>query len=169
MEYIKAAFNHRTSYCFAIILFAVNSAVGQTSSQEQMEKLNFMIGEWIGVSTTYQNDTITKQVSAVEKISYKLNKNLITIDLQSEILQLHTVIYYDEKDEKYYYNSYYETGTGKYAAEYKDGKFIVWPSKSKRFIFHLTSEGNFQEYGEKLENGEWIKYFEDNFKKSPEN
>ena len=79
MEYLKAGFNHRTYYCFAIILFAVNSALGQTSSQEQMEKLNFMIGEWIGVSTTYQNDTIAKQVSAAEKISYKLNKNLFTI------------------------------------------------------------------------------------------
>ena len=48
-----------------------------------MEKLNFMIGEWVGISTTYQNDTIAKQVPAFEKISYRLDKNLITIDLQS--------------------------------------------------------------------------------------
>lgn len=169
MEYIKSTSNLRACHCLVIILFAVNSAVGQTSRQEKMEKLNFMIGEWVGISTTYQNDTIAKQVPAFEKISYRLDKNLITIDLQSEILQLHTVIYYDDKDEKYYYNSYYKDGTGKYDAEYKDGKLIVWPNKNKKFIFHLTPNGNFQEYGEKFENGEWIKYFEDNFKKSPEN
>ena len=166
MEYIKPTFNLRTYYCLVIILFAVDSAVGQSTGQEKMEQLNFMIGDWVGISTTYQNDTIVQQVPAHEKISYKLDKNLITIDLQSETLKLHTVIYYDDKDAKYYYNSYYKEGTGKYAAEFKDGKLIVWPNKYKRFVFHLTPKGDFQEYGEKFENGKWMKYFEDNFKKS---
>lgn len=169
MDHIKSAFYLRTCFCLVMMFFAIGSVVGQTSRQEKMEQLNFMIGEWVGISTAYQNDTIVKQVPAMEKISYRLDKNLITIDLQSETLKLHTVIYYDDKDEKYYYNSYYKEGTGKYPAEYKDGKFIVSPNKSKRFIFHLTPKGNFQEYGEKFENGEWIKYFEDNFKKSIEN
>jgi len=151
------------------MLFIVNSLLGQSSGQENMEKLDFMIGEWVGISTTYQNDTIEKQAPAFQKISYKLNKSIITIDLQSEILQLHTVIYYDSIDGTYYYNPYYKGGKGEYAAEYKDGKLIVWPNKNKRFIFHLTPEGNFQEYGEKLENGEWVKYFEDNFQKFSEN
>ena len=169
MHQTNSAYDLRPYLCLVIMFFTNDSVVGQTSRQEKMEQLNFMIGEWVGISTTYQNDTIVKQVPAMEKISYRLDKNIITIDLQSETLKLHTVIYYDDKDEKYYYNSYYKEGTGKYPAEYKDGKFIVSPNKSKRFIFHLTPKGNFQEYGEKFENGEWIKYFEDNFKKSIEN
>ena len=106
-----------------------------------------------------------KQVPAFEKISYKLDQNIITIDLQSESLQLHTIIYYNEKAEKYYYHPYYKTGTARYEAMFKDNKFIVTPNDTKRFIFHLTKEGKFQEYGEKLENCKWIKYFEDNFMK----
>jgi hypothetical protein len=35
---------------------------------------------------------------------------------------------------------------------------------TKRFIFGLNVEGEFVEYGENLENGKWVKYFEDTFK-----
>ncbi len=166
MKYTIPIRTNSIFYCLIMMFFTFNLITGQKSSQqENMEKLNFMIGEWVGISTTYKNDTIAKQVPAFEKINYILDKNVITIDLRSELLQLHTVIYYNDKDKKYYYNPYYKSGAGKYEAEYKDGKLIVWPSKNRKFIFHLTSEGNFQEYGERLENGKWIKDFEDNFKK----
>lgn len=165
MNYIKL-FDILRAYCWVfIILFTTHQLPAQTSSQEQMENLSFMIGEWVGISRAYDHDSITKQVPAFEKISYKLDKSLITINLQSETLQLHTVIYYDDQNKKFYYNPYYKNGTAKYEAVYKDGKFIVMPNDKKRFVFQLTPEGDFQEYGERFENGKWIKYFEDNFKK----
>lgn len=158
----------QTFICTLVILLAHLSLFGQTKQLEMMDKLSFMIGEWTGTSKSYQNDTVFKQIPAFEKISYNLDKHIITIDLKSETLQLHTVIYYDEKDEKYYYNVFYQGGVGKYTGEYTDGKFVVSPTENKRFIFQLTPEGYFQEYGENLKNGKWVKYFEDTFKISSE-
>lgn len=131
-----------------------------------MQKLDFLIGEWIGISKSYKEGKVTNQVSAFEKIQYGLDKNIITIDLNSESLQLHTVIYYDEKDKTYYYNPFYKTGAAKYKAHFIDGKLVVTPSKTKRFIFTQDNNGNFIEYGEQLIDGKWQKYFEDIFKNS---
>ncbi|MEL6720700.1 MAG: hypothetical protein AAFP82_18490 [Bacteroidota bacterium] len=129
-----------------------------------MKQLNFMVGDWVGISTTYENGEIATQVPAFQKIQYAVDGNIITIDLHSETLQLHTVIYYDEEQETYYYNPYYKKGTARYTAEYAEGKLVVTKNETTRFIFNKTSENGFQEYGERLENGEWVKYFEDNFK-----
>lgn len=136
----------------------------QTLRQEKMSNLKFLVGEWIGTSMSYKDGKVTNKVSAFEKIEYGLDGNILTIDLNSETLQLHTVIYYDEKDAVYYYNPFYKTGAAKYKAEFKDNKLIVNPSETKRFVFTLNEEGNFTEYGETLIEGKWVKYFEDIFK-----
>lgn len=51
----------------------------------------------------------------------------------------------------------------RYPAEYKDGQLIVWRNEESRFFFGSTDEGGFQEYGEKLIDGEWVRTFEDTF------
>lgn len=149
------------------LLLTLNPAFGQLTPREAMQRLEFMVGDWVGISTTFEEDTIATQVPAFEKISYRLDKHIITIDLHAETLQLHTVIYYDENDSTYYYNPYYKGGVGRYRATFREGKLIVSPNAQKRFIFQPTPEGGFKEYGEKRENGRWVKYFEDIFKKSP--
>jgi len=155
--------------CCILLFFLASTANCQNTRQDHMAKLAFMIGDWEGVSTSFKNDSIAKQVSAMEQIQYQVDKHLITIDLQSESLQLHTVIYYDDKDATYYYNSFYKKGAGKYPAEFKDGMLVVWPSKTKRFVFRQTGKNGFQEYGETLVNGKWTRYFEDNFTKKQKN
>ena len=138
--------------------------MGQSQKQEKMEQLNFMIGEWVGTSKVFENGVVTKQGSAYENISYDLDKNILVIELNTEFLQLHTVIYYDEKDEKYYYHRFSKSGAARYPAEYKDGQLIVWRDDKTRFFFKRTPEGGFKDYGEQLINKEWIKIFEDTFK-----
>ncbi len=167
MKQNKLTFNILNSLLLFFVLTGANMSFAQSEAQEMMGKLNFMVGEWFGTSTSFKNDSILKQVPAQQSINYKLDSNLITIDLKSEALQLHTVIYFDEKEQKYYYNPFYINGAGKYDAEFKEGRLIVWPNKNTRFIFQLTSKGDFQEYGENLVDGKWIKYFEDNFKGAP--
>lgn len=147
-----------------IILFSP-LALGQTVQQEKMKNLRFMIGDWQGTSKFYENGKITKEISAFENISYRIDNHIITIDLKSESLQLHTVIYYDEKENVYYYNPFYKKGAAKYKAKLIGNKFIVNPTNTKRFVFTLDDKGNFTEYGEELVNGQWIKYFEDIFSK----
>lgn len=152
-------------YHLFFFIFIVQSFSAQTNQQKKMEKLSFMIGNWKGVSTTFKNDTIATKVPAFQIIKYSLDKSIITIDLNSETLQLHTVIYFDTEKNSYTYNSYYKGGAGKYTGEFKDGKFIVSPNTKKRFVFNKAPNGGFQEYGETLKNGKWTRYFEDNFTK----
>jgi len=159
----KTFYQYHKHYYFIICLFLFNSALGQTLKQEKMEQLSFMIGEWVGTSKLYTNEIVSQEVPAYQKITYSLDKSIIIIQLKSETLQLHTVIYYDDKEKTYYYNPFSKKGARKLPAEYKNGQFIVSSPNNKRFIFSKTSEGGFQEYGEQLINGKWIKYFEDNF------
>lgn len=146
---------------------SVQIAFGQSEKQEKMEQLSFMVGEWIGTSTIYENGTVSKAVPAFQRISYGLNKSIIVIELHTELLQLHTIIRYAEHDGTYYYYPFSERGTNRYPAEYKDGQLTVWSSETNRFIFGNPSEGSFREYGERLVEGKWVKYFEDNFKLAP--
>ncbi|MDC6388060.1 hypothetical protein PP182_05180 [Maribacter sp. PR1] len=129
-----------------------------------MEQLSFLVGEWVGTSKIYENGIVTKKGSAYEKISYDLNRSILVIELNTEFLQLHTIILYDEADEKYYYYRFSKEGSARYPAEFKEEKLIVWKDEKTRFVFGSSPEGGFKEYGEQLINGDWVKIFEDTFK-----
>ncbi len=150
-------------YPVAFLLLA-SSAFSQSEKQEKMELLNFMVGEWIGTSKVYEDGTVSKQGSAYQKISYDLDKNILVIELNTEFLQLRTIIYYDEEAGQYYYYPFSKRGVRKYPAEYRDGQLIVRSSEENRYIFRSTSEGGFQEYGESLVDGKWTRTFEDTFR-----
>lgn len=128
-----------------------------------MEQLSFLVGEWIGTTKIYENGVVIKQGAAYEEIVYNLDKSVLVIDLNTEFLQLHTVILYDDKDQKYYYHRFSKSGAARYPAEFKDGQLIVWRDAATRFFFGSTKDGGFKEYGEQLVNGEWTKTFEDTF------
>ena len=149
---------------FIMLFLLCNSIFAQDVKQEKMEQLSFLIGEWVGISKSYENGVVTRQGPAYEKISYDLNKSIIVIELNTEFLQLHTIILYDEEDQKYYYHRFSKTGAARYPAEYKDGQLIVWRDDKTRFFFGRTPDGGFREYGEQLINGAWVKNFEDTFK-----
>jgi hypothetical protein len=148
---------------FIVLIFLCSSVFAQNLKQEKMEQLSFLVGEWVGTSKIYENGELTKQCAAYENISYDLDKSILVIELNTEFLQLHTIINYDEKDQKYYYHRFSKEGAAVYPAEYKDGQLIVWRDEKTRFFFGSTPNGGFQEYGEKWINGEWIKFFEDTF------
>jgi hypothetical protein len=155
----KRTFGLLTAF-FTLCFFKV---AAQSEQQEKMALLSFMVGDWVGTSRSFkEGETIA--VPAYETIQYKIDQHIITIDLLSETLLIHTVIYYDPDEATYYYCPYYKNGAAKYRGEFKDGKFLVWFNESRRLTFHLTPQGEFQEYGENLIDGQWQKYFEDTFK-----
>lgn len=137
-------------------------AYAQSEKEAKMKQLAFMVGDWVGTSTTYEGGEIKEQVPAYQEISYDLDSNIIVIELHSELLQLHTIIYYDEMEGRFSYNPYSKSGVRQLPAELIDGRLIVKASETKRFIFSLSETG-FREYGEQLIEGKWEKYFEDNF------
>ena len=154
MKYLKPLF---------CLLLLSNVLVAQSPKQEKMEQLHFLVGEWVGTSKIYENGVLTKEGAAYEHISYDLEKNILVIELNTEFLQLRTIVLYDEKDQKYYYHRFSKDGAAIYPAEFKDGQLIVWKDENTRFFFGSTPEGGFREYGERLVDGKWVKTFEDNF------
>lgn len=148
---------------FFCLLLLSNVLVAQSPKQEKMEQLHFLVGEWVGTSKIYENGVLTKEGAAYEHISYDLEKNILVIELNTEFLQLRTIVLYDEKDQKYYYHRFSKDGAAIYPAEFKDGQLIVWKDENTRFFFGSTPEGGFREYGERLVDGKWVKTFEDNF------
>lgn len=147
---------------FSFILF-INYNFSQSDRLSKMEALSFLTGNWEGTSSIIKQDSIVETVEAKQIIHFGLDGHILIIDLASQNLDLHTIIYYNDKEDKYSYNPFYKSGAGNYSAELsKDGKFIVMPNDQKRFVFHV-SKGKLQEYGEILENGVWTRYFEDNF------
>lgn len=135
----------------------------QPMDKSPMERLDFMIGNWLGTSALIDNDTITTQVPAHQKISFDLENSIVIIEHKSESLQLHTIVHYDKSDSTYYYTPYSSQGVRQLKAEFINGDFIVNASRTKRFIFRRIDKNSFTEYGEKFENGEWSRYFEDRY------
>ncbi|MEQ8705492.1 MAG: hypothetical protein RIC19_16315 [Phaeodactylibacter sp.] len=159
MKYRKAS----KIFCGAVICLLCHPVFAQNLKQEKMEQLSFLVGEWVGTSKIYENGVVTRQCAAYEKISYDLNKSILVVELNTEFLQLRTIITYHEEDQKYYYHRFSRDGAAVYPAEFKEGQLIVWRDEKTRFFFGGTPEGGFVEYGEKLINGAWIKTFEDTF------
>ena len=146
-----------------LFVFLNNLVFSQTLIQQKMEQLDFLVGEWVGTTKVYKNGVINREGSAYEKISYDLDKSILVIELNTEFLQLHTIVTYNEKDQKYYYHRFSKNGAAIYPAEYEDGQLIVWRDDHTRFFFTETPGGGFREYGEQLVNGEWTLFFEDTF------
>lgn len=135
----------------------------QLVGQKPMHKLHFMVGEWVGTSSLFENGERSKQVPAFERISYDLDSSIIVIELNSSLLKLHTIIRYDEKEESYEYYAFSENRAGKLPASIIDGRLVVQANDTKRYIFERHGQEGFREYGEQLVDGEWRMYFEDVF------
>ncbi|MTB53530.1 hypothetical protein [Lewinella sp. W8] len=135
----------------------------QSVQQEKMEQLSFLVGEWVGTSKIFDNGVVSRAGAAYEKIAYDLDKNILVIELNTEFLQLHTIVTYDEKDQRFNYHRFSKDGAAIYPAEFRDGQLVVWRDDKTRFFFGSTPGGGFREYGERLVDGEWVKTFEDTF------
>lgn len=155
----------RLIFCLFFVIISFQLTNAQTQKQQQMAQLEFMVGNWVGVSKGFEDGKVVREEPAFEKIAYKVNQHIITIDLHSDSLQLHTVLYYDDKEDIFYYNPFYKNGAGKYKASIENGVLVVKPTSTKRFVFKPTEDGGFQEYGEEFIDGKWVKYFEDTFKR----
>lgn len=129
-----------------------------------MEQLSFMVGEWIGTSKTYEDGKLTQEIEAFEHIYYDLDSSILVLQLNSPSLLLHTIIFYDENDSTFYYYPFSERGVTPATASFQDGRLIVQSTEAKRFIFGPTPNAGFREYGEKLIDGKWTRYFQDDFK-----
>ena len=94
-------------------------------------------------------------------MQYILDGDLITIDLDSPSLKLHTIIGYKKDEGSYFYQPFTKNRSSQFKGELIDNQFVVYFNPERRLIFERTAEGAFHEYGEQLKDGKWEKYFED--------
>ena len=146
---------------FLLCLLLTSTVYSQQTEKEAMAKLSFLIGDWQGEGKQYQDDGSIKKYQVRERVDYELSGGILVIRVNADILQLHTVVYYDVNEAQYYYSRYTKEGGKKYPGKFEDGKFKVWFSDSRRLTFEQTERGYFHEYGEKLVDGAWVMYFED--------
>lgn len=145
------------------------SAAAMTDTQNAISKLGFLVGNWAGPGTSYLADGTQTQYHDTEFVRFDLDKNLLLINARGEApdgtttYSLHTVIHYDAQSQKYVYTPY----SGKSQPRSFDCalnemvQFIcLIPDQSYRLTFQRLADGRWNEFGERLKDGEWVKNFE---------
>lgn len=142
------------------LVFAFN-LVNAQEEKEAIAKLSFLVGEWEGISTIYSEDSV-KKGKVTKKVKYLLNGNLLSVEVKSPYIHLHTVIGYNVKDSTYYYHPFNKAGKGNaYKGEFENGKFVVTFNDNYKIFFEKTEEGKFHEYGVRVIGGKEEITFED--------
>lgn len=145
------------------LLFMCHTTFAQTIYQQKMEALGILVGEWIGTAKVYEDGVLIHEEPAFEKISYDLDSSILVIELNRANLLLHTIVCYDAEDEIYYYHRFSKNGAKKYPAVFIDGQLVVERDEMTKFYFGRTPNGGFQEYGERLIDGEWVRFFDETY------
>jgi len=157
------------------IAFFMSSTVlfAQSEEQKAMKKLSFLIGDWKGSGTSYPTKE-NKPYDVISNVSYDLDGELLVLRHRSTrgdktVLALHTLIYFNKEDGFYYYNAYRRSGARPFKCKLNDGIFICEINGNYRLTFRKTKEGNFNEFGQRLIDGKWVKNFEDILQSSSKN
>ncbi len=157
------------------IIFFVNSTLvsAQSAEQKAMKKLSFLIGDWKGSGTSFPKEE-NKPYDVISTVEYDLDGELLVLRHRSTrgdktVLALHTLIYFNKEDGHYYYNAYRRNGARPFKCKLNDGQFICEINGNYRLTFQKTKEGNFNEFGQRLIDGKWVKNFEDILQSSSKN
>ena len=156
----------QTKYILTIFILCFFLSIhAQTAEQKAMKKLSFMIGDWKGTGTSYPKAE-NKPYETKATVRYDLDGELIVLRHRSmrdskNILALHTLIYYNKEDGFYYYNAYRRSGARPFQCKVNEGKLICEINGNYRLTFQRTDKGEFNEFGERLIDGKWVKNFED--------
>lgn len=154
-----------TSLLLLSLFLITNISFAQSEEQKAMAKLSYMIGDWKGTGTSYPKED-NKPYDVLSKVRYDLDGELLVLKHRSirngeAILSLHTIIYYNVEEQQYYYYAFRRKGVRPFTGQIIDGKLVCTINNNYRLTFQRTPEGFFNEYGEKLVDGVWIKNFED--------
>lgn len=162
--------HYKTNYNIKLLVtmflfFTVSISFAQSTEQKDMKKLSFLIGDWKGKGSAYPKNK-SKPYDVLSKVRYDLDGEILVLKHRSfrgdtSVLSLHTIMYYNKKDTHYYYNSYTKSGTRPFRCQLSSKQFICKRGEDYKLVFQLTENGAFNEYGERLINGKWIKSFED--------
>lgn len=157
----------RNTHYLLILILGLNAQTlfAQSEEKKAMAKLSFMVGDWKGEGKSFStNGETISQVK--EQVRYDLDGEILVLRVRNSrdgetTLKLHTIIYYNKEDGYYYYNAFRKSGARPFKGKVENGKFVCSINGNYRLTFQKTEEGAFNEYGERLIDGKWVKNFED--------
>jgi len=140
-----------------------------TETQTAISKLEFLVGNWGGPGISYGADGTETRYHDTEFVRFDLDRHLLLINARGEnsdgetTYSLHTVIHYDAEVKSYVYTPY----SGKRPPRSFDctlndtPQFIcLTQDQSYRLTFQRLPDGRWNEFGERLNGGAWVKNFE---------
>lgn len=143
-----------------------SSTVVKSDTQIAISKLDFLVGNWAGLGISYSADGTQTSYHDTEHVRFDLDKNLLLINARGEkpdgemIYSLHTVIFYNSQSQKYIYTPF--TGKNKvitFECTLNDLPQLICLTQNQdyRLTFQRLDDGGWNEYGEVLKDGEWVK------------
>ncbi len=157
----------------------VSTAPLETGSAEQLaiSKLDFLTGRWEGPGTVFRSDGSQTYYTDYEHVRFDLENSLLLINATGKnedgeiTYSLHTVIYYDAESQNYIYTPYSRTGaSGSFQCKLEERPRLLCYTEDTtyRLIFQRLENGQWNEYGERLTDGDvWEKNFETILNPSP--
>jgi hypothetical protein len=172
-------YNHMKKILLSSLLILTFGYIGQAQMptvdvelQQEMAKLEFMIGQWEGSGWTMGPDMQRHTFDQTENIQFKIAGTAILIEGlgTTEGTVSHNamaVITYSKEKQHYLFRSFLFDGrSGEYKAELIDGKFHWYLNDEMRYIIHQNEKGQWYEIGQINRNGNWYPFFEMTLNKS---
>lgn len=150
----------------SIMTTAMADEVEQTQEQKAISALEFLTGNWSGPGQSIDNEGNVSEYHDTEFVRFDLDRNILLINARGErdgqtVYQLHTVIYFDSKKQHYFYTPYRGVEPRSFACNLVDRQFICFnDDRDFRLTFQRLEDGRWNEFGERLVEGAWVKTFE---------
>ncbi len=150
------------------LLPAISSQSFETDkeAQSQIQKLDFLIGDWKGQGWRTSPNGEKHHFEQTEKVQFKLDSTAVLIEGKgiAEGKVIHNalaVITSDKDSEAYSFQSFLQNGMkGTFKAEIIDGSLYWYPSENVRYIININQKGEWHEIGEFNRQENWMKFFE---------
>jgi hypothetical protein len=136
-------------------------------SQQAIEKLAFLSGEWKGTGWIMAEDGNRYEFDQTELVQLKLDGTALLIEGRgmSDGKVIHdalAVVTYNQKDKNYSFMAWLSNREGgEYRGELIDNFFYWYPGDNIRYIIYLNEKGQWYEKGEyNTGGGNWFQFFE---------
>ncbi len=149
-----------------LALPSLANAIEETVQQAKIRELGFLVGSWSGEGKSFDETGDHSSYFDTEDVWFDVQESVLVIQAKGyrnneQFYGIHTVIYYDEEAQHYWYNPYTAKGARAFSCDLDSKVFVCFtPDKTFKLTFRRTESGQWNEFGERLIDREWKKTFE---------
>ncbi len=160
----------------AFVVLMLAGAWSALAANEEMRKLDWMVGEWKGEATLQMGPGKTERVVQTERVQSKLGGKVLLIEGQGRrrladgtagdiVHDALAIVSWDEAKKTYRFSTYlFNHPSGEMTLDVPAPNTAVWgmdtPRGRVRYTITRTDEGEWVEIGEISRDGKWMKFFE---------